>query len=257
MQQFNRKSNLKWEMISKVVMVKYAHTTIDEDLLLIEKTYASISDNKEELPIVNVIEKKFGLDDMNGKYVIDGAVVLGTVSSRGKNSRSGDACGYKVSRLLIDDEGKVALDSRNKYTVVESKIVTKEQGIHLTQFMGAKNAYIRIQERKDKEGTVIKNIVYLRPFPAKTQAFFLDGRVVKVYETNEYGERIKPIQLRLKKEECTSKMWTIIQNDYALKFRREKPKKNMVESRKENDRKMNTLRETLIQSNMAMVNPFK
>lgn len=241
-------------------MVKqdYANTTIEQDLKIIEQAYLDIYNNEsDDLPIVNIIEKKPGLDDVNGKYVIEGAVVFGKVSVRGKNSRSGEAYGYKVSRLLCDDLGNVIKDHMNKPTIVETKIVTKEQGIHLTQFMGSKNTYIRIQERKDDSGEFVKNTVYLRPFPAKTQAFFLDGRVVKIYETDEYGNRVKPIKLTVKKEDCTSKMWIIIQNDFNSKSKREKPKKNMLESKKENERKINNLKETLIRTNSAMVNPFK
>lgn len=240
-----------------MVMVKYAHTTIEEDLLSIERIFDKIRNNQADLPVVNIIDKKPGLDDMNGKYLISGAVVLGKVTTRGKNSRSGEACGYKVSRLLMNDEGEVLLDNNNQPTIVETMLVSKEQGIELTNFMGSRNSYIRIQEKKDSSGNPIKNIVYLRPYPSTTQAFFLDGRVEHVYETDEYGERIKPITLRVKREDCTSKLWLIINSDFSVKSRREKPKKNMVESRKENERRINSLKETLIQTNNAMVNPFK
>lgn len=239
---------------------KYAHTTIEQDLEIIELAYSSISEhNISELPIVNVIDSKPGLDDVNGKYYVEGAVVTGKVSSRGKNSRSGDANGYKIARFLCDDDGLVVKDSNNEPTIVEEKLVTKEQGVHLIQFMGSKNAYLRIQEITDKynKDLILKTTVYLRPFPAKTQAFFLDGRVVKVYETDEYGNRINPIKLKVNKSECTQKMWSIIYSDYNFKRKREKPKKNVVESRKENERKLNSIKKTLIQSNNALINPFK
>lgn len=241
-------------------MVKecYANTTIEQDLKTIEQAYLNIYNKvSDDLPIVNIIDKKPGLDDIDGKYIIEGAVVLGKISVRSKNSRSGDAYGYRVSRLLCDDLGNVIKDSLNKPTVVETKLVTKEQGIHLTQFMGSRNSYIRIHERKDSDGDVVKNTIHLRPFPARTQAFFLDGRVVKIYETDEYGDRVKPVKLTVSKEDCTHKMWAIIQNDYASKSKREKPKKSMLESRKENEKKMNNLKEMLIKTNSAVVNPFK
>lgn len=240
---------------------KYINTTIEEDLLLVEQTYSNvvkgnIEDKLAELPLVDVVTKKPGYDDINGKYINQGAVVFGKVSSRGKNSRSGEAFGYKIDRVLCDSEGNVVYDSNYKPTIIETKLVTKDQAIHLTQFMGSLNSYIRSQDFLDDTGNIIKKSIYLRPIPAKTQAFFLDGRVINVYKTDEYGNRQNPIALNVTKDECTIKMWSLIQNDFMYKSSREKPKQNILESRKENEKKIHDLKKSLINNNQALVNPF-
>lgn len=241
-----------------MVKIDFINSTIQEDINYIEQTYNRIiQNNQEELPIVDVIDKKPGLDDINGKYQVDGALVLGKVSVRGKDSRSGEAFGYKVSRFKCNGDGSVYRDINNMPIVEEQKIVTKEQGLHLVQFMGSTNAYIRSKQVLDKDNNFVKNTIFLRPYPAQTQAFFLDGRVVKAYKTDELGNRVVPIELSVKEEDCTYNMWMIISRDFDFKRTRERPKQNILESKKENEKVINNLKKSLINSNKAMVNPFR
>lgn len=231
-------------------------TTINEDLLYISNMYSK--NKQDDLPMVSKVLSKPGLDDIEGKYYIEGAVVFGKVSKRSKTSRSAQMSGYFVSRYSFDSDGNLLYNSDNKPIVVEQKLVTKEEGIHLVQFFGSRNAYLRLQGLKDiGTDTVLKNIVYLRPYPAKTEAFLLDGRVKTIYKVDEFGERTLPITLTVSEEDCSIKMWAIVNSDYQIKRKRQKETKNILDVQRENEKKLQNLKETLLKTNGALINPFK
>lgn len=240
---------------------KYIDTTISQDLLAINLAYSNIDlDNPSELPIVSVIPKKPGLDDINGKYVVDGGVALGKVSTRNnKQTKIGEIVGYKVSRLKVDPEGNVIYNG-DEPIVVETKLVTKTEGLHLVQFMGARNAYIRTREKKKraKDGTVLKTemIAHLQPSPPKTQAFLQDGRLVLIYKVDSYGNRLTPVELTVEEDECSINLWKVIYADFQGKRKRQKTRKNVTDIKREQEENLKNLRKSLILQNRSVINPF-
>lgn len=242
---------------------KYAQTSIADDLLEIDAAYTGITEEKlANLPLVLVIPNKPGLDDINGKYIIDGGITMGKVSTRKTtHSKVGEIVGYKALRLKCDDEGKVVYDSENNPIIVEEKLVTKQEGLQLVQVMGAKNSYIRNRERKKhaSDGTVIqvKTTAHLQPYPPKSQAFLQDGKLVLAYKVDDYGNRKVPVELNLAEQECTMNLWKIINSDYIGKRKRQKTRKSVSEIQKEQDEKLKQLRKSLVLQNRSFVNPFQ
>ena len=245
-----------------MVLSKYAHTSIKEDLLLIENTYSQInSDNLSELPIVDLIPTKPGLDDINGKYILDGGVTIGKVTTRKKTgSKVGEIAGYVVLRLACDDEGNVLYDDNQQPKVAERLLVSKPEGLMLVQFMGAKNSYIRtrVRNKYDDRGQLLqtKTTAHLQPYPPKSEAFLRDGKIVTVYHVDDYGERKIPIELNIKREECTLGLWNLIQADYVGKQKRQKVRKSATEVKHEQDEKLKQLRKSLVLQNRSVINPF-
>lgn len=230
-------------------MIAY-NTSIDEDLKEIEKIFLNVESEKDLPEMVQEIDNKLGLSLEKGKYVLNGAVTTGKVFKRSEHSRSGEAVGYSISRIDLDESGNPLMKDGD-LVLAETKYVTKDECLQLVQFKGATNAYIRLNGGKTQNTKV-----YLRPFPAKTQAFFLDGRVVHAYKLDEYGERLFPLELAIDESKCTVKLYTIIKNDFNLKKKKEKMTKNFEVIKRENNEKMERIKQVLFESNQALVNPF-
>lgn len=240
----------------------YAYTTIKQDLLEIDVAYADISEDKvSKLPVVSNIPQKPGLNDINGKYIISGGVTLGKITTRKTTkSKVGEIVGYRVDRLECDDDGNVIYNSKNEPTVVETKLVTKQEGLHLVQIMGAQNAYIRVVERKKhaQDGSVIqtKTTAHLQPYPPKSQAFLQDGRVVSAYKVDEYGDRVVPVDLSVTEDDCSLNLWKMIHADYIGKRKRQKTRKSATDVKREQEEKLRQLRKSLVLQKRSFVNPF-
>lgn len=245
-----------------MVAKEYAHTSILEDLLLIENTYSSINtDNISELPIVNLIPNKPGLDDINGKYILDGGITLGKVTTRKRTgSKVGEITGYVVLRLACDDEGNVIYDDKQQFKVAERMYVSKPEGLMLVQFMGAKNSYIRTRVRKKygDNGLLLqtKTTAHLQPYPPKSEAYLRDGKIVTVYKVDDYGERKIPVELNISREECTLGLWKMVLSDFIGKQKRQKIRKTATEVKQEQDEKLKQLRKSLVLQNRSVINPF-
>lgn len=197
---------------------------------------------QEDESIVNKHPGKPGLDDENGKYRILGGVTIQQVFRRkGAGTNIAPAVGYKVEEI---DTGRVML-------------VEKNQGIKLCAEFGMRNAYVvyRSKTKKAESGEVLKTTptVYLQPYPARTESFTQDDRLVTVFKMNAEGGMVKPLELMVKEEDCTPELWRIIQK--ALEKGNKRTKKSLRGSEDEHRKIIENLRNVLDKTDHVK-NPF-
>ncbi|WP_141552971.1 hypothetical protein [Bacillus thuringiensis] len=228
-----------------------------------------------EFEIVNKVKRKLGLDPMEGLYYIEGTVTLSQIFIRqGAGTNIAPACGYRIAEVQRNEKGNVIYDQDVPEEVTEdggiivplkpklgrSFLVTKEEGIHLSARYGVRNAYIvtRDREKKDKEtGEVIAvvNTTYLMPYPARTEAFTQDDRLVNVYKYNENGSYAKPLELNVIEDDCTRPLWRLIADDYERRKKNSKKTKGGKSQQQDHSRNVNMLKQTL-QKSAFISNPF-
>lgn len=242
-----------------MVLARFANTTIKEDLLHISNTFSKIKlEELDELPMVDVIINRLGLDDVNGKYVVLGGVVFNKITVKLNKAGSGTIEGYHIGRLECDSEGKVVLDSNFQPKVVESLCISKEEGLALTQFMGNRNAYIRSMSVGAKQGTeALKKITHLQPHPRKTQAFLKGDRVVYTYLLDEFGARVYPLTLALKEDSCSGTFWKLVYADYKKKQQQSKNKVSNSKIRKVQQERISQIKKDVLIKNTPIFNPFQ
>lgn len=194
--------------------VKYNANAL-EDL----KTDSIYEDRLDDFPVIEKYNKKPGLDDEEGQFKILGAVTTQNIYRRKKAGTSiAPAVGYMVKDMHTGQE----------------KAVSKSQGVILCYKYGMRNAYItyRTSPKKDAvTGEVIQAspVTYLQPFPARTEAFTKDDRIVPAFKLDSNGSLKRPYELNIREEQCTPELWEIIMKDY------EKGNKNAKRSRRGND----------------------
>lgn len=193
----------------------------------------------------NIVDKypgKPGLDDKNGLYRILGSVTTNQVFRR-KNAGTNiaPAVGYHVEEIATG----------------RRMLVEKSQGVQLCAQFGMVNAYVvyRTKTKKSKDGEVLKTIpsVYLQPYPARSEAFTQDDKLVTVFKMNAEGGQIKPLELVVEEEQCTPELWRIIMKEYEKGNR--KPKRSRRGSEDEH-RKMIANLKTALRKSDHIKNPF-
>ncbi|MBT3123236.1 MULTISPECIES: hypothetical protein [Bacillus] len=200
----------------------------------------------EDFDIVNKVEGKPGLDLEEGRYKVVGAVTVSPLFTRkSAGTTIAPAKGYKI---LDIETGKTLL-------------VSKEEGVRLSAEGGTRNAYIvtRKREKKDKEtGEVIKTeeAIYLQPYPARSEAFTQDDRLVTAFKLDENGRHKKPLELTITEEECSENLWRIIKEEYDKKLRGSRTKKSKRGSQQDHTQMMSDLKKALMKSSAVAVNPF-
>lgn len=223
----------------------------------------------EDFKIVSKVDRKSGLDVEEGRYRILGGVTLGQIFTRpakqgGKEvagSNFAKLSGFKVAEYKVDDEtGLLARDEEGNPIIVDTKIITKKEGIYLASRYGMQNAYIDSRQRgkKDKESDeelYSKLAIYLTPFP-RTEAFFTDERAITAYQLNSQGKVEKPVVLLLKEEECSTKFWRLLQQDYTKK-KQQREKNLRMEAKSNYNKGMEGLDKAIINEVLGMENPFE
>lgn len=236
--------------------------------------------NKEDdlgFEIVEKVDKKPGLDDVDGMYYVEGTVTLSQIFIR-KNAGTNIApsCGYKIAEIARDDNGNFMYDEIEemgedddgnpvpkikKIPILGRRfLMTKEEAVNLVARYGVRNAYIvtRSREKKDKEtGEVLveDTITYLMPHPARLEAFTQDDRLVNVYKYDENGRYAKPLELAITKEECTHPLWRLIEDDYQKRLKNNNRKKGGKSRQQDHSRSVSMLKQTL-QKSAFISNPF-
>lgn len=210
--------------------------------------------------IVDKVEGKPGFDPEEGLYYVAGSVTLSQIFTRAAGTTIAPAIGYKLTEYKRNKDGSIMLDENQQPVLGNSIYLSKEEGVELVARYGVRNAYIvtRQRSKKDKQtGEVLikETITYLQPFPARTEAFTQDDRLVNVYKYDESGRYAKPFELMLKEEECTAALWRIIQEDFAKKVKNSKRKSGGRNKQTDHIKNMNVLKQTLSKGSFV-VNPF-
>lgn len=194
--------------------------------------------------IVDLHLKKPGLDIENGKYKILGAVTDKNIYKRPKKTDKPIET-TKVKGNIVPSIGYKVLEVATGKT----KLITKKQGIELCRLYGMTNAYITCKnfEKKDENGQVIKSnpLVYLQPYPAQTEAFTQDNRIVSIFELDANCKYVVPIKLQVTEEEATPEMWEIIQISYQHRLAQSKKSNKGNTVRYEHQTLMENLRAEL------------
>src|SRR5690625_3808926 len=195
-------------------------------------------DAEDEFSIVNKYPGKPGMDIENGRYRVAGTVSASSILTRkGPKTNITLSTGYCIEEI---DTGKKLL-------------VTKEEGVQIASQYGLRNGYIvyRRREMKDKQGNAIKEdkSIYLQPFPAKKESFTQDDRLINVFHMDGDGRIKHPVELAIKKEDCTPSFWIHVTQLYEKKQRsnlnkkrergvEEKQRQRMIELEAEIGRKV-------------------
>lgn len=164
---------------------------------------------------------KEGLDIENGLYKVTGLVNVHKVFKRPVNKRN------QKTNLVPKPIGYRLL---NLKTGVET-LVEKEEGVGIISNYGAVNAYIvrkndSVVDKKTNEVIQYSESYFLKPFPPVAEAFSKDERIVNVYKYDDIGNiQINPIVLEVTEEQCTERLWNIIQADYKQKEQKAKTKR--------------------------------
>lgn|SRR5699024_9797652 len=161
----------------------------------------------------SIEQDKKGLDVENGTYKVTGLVIAKKVFKRSPNKKgvrtniAPHPIGYRIENVKTG----------------ESALVEKSEGVKLVGLYGAVNAYVMKKDKSeyDREtGELLKvNLnTYLQPFPAISEAFTKDERLINVFEYDENGDiKTDPLTLTVTEEECTENLWNIIQREYKNK----------------------------------------
>lgn len=161
----------------------------------------------------SIEQDKKGLDVENGTYKVTGLVIAKKVFKRSPNKKgvrtniAPHPIGYRIENVKTG----------------ESALVEKSEGVKLVGLYGAVNAYVMKKDKSeyDREtGELLKvNLnTYLQPFPAISEAFTKDERLINVFEYDENGDiKTDPLTLTITEEECTENLWNIIQREYKNK----------------------------------------
>lgn len=175
---------------------------------------SSLEHTQGESSVINRYPGKPGLDVENGKYRVAGTVSASSIFTRkGPQTNIAYSTGYCIEEIAT---GK-------------KKLVTKEEGVHIAAQEGLRNGYIiyKSKDKKDEQNRVIKKdtTIYLQPYPAKTESFTQDDRLISVFKLDEEGRVQQPVELLIKKEDCTPSFWIHVNQLYETKKKRSLAKK--------------------------------
>lgn len=185
-------------------------------------------------------------DSEEGKYSIDGGVIVDNVLFRTGTKRNVvSTIGLKVTRYE---------EVEGEYIPVESLNVTKEEVMALAIEYGLRNAYIRTTVKKDKKTGEKRLVHYPYPYPTHTESFTQDDRLVFVYEVDEDGKKVRPLNVVLTEEECSMSLWAIIKADYDRKEGVNKRKRGRKQE--EELKKVKRIRNDLRVGRYNITNPY-
>lgn len=211
---------------------------IKDDLLQIQ-----LRTEEKQITIKDIIAGKPGLDFEQGVYRVDGGVIIDKVQYRAGTGRNIVATvGLKLTRYERDGEN---------LTAVDTLCVTKDEALDLILEYGAINAYVKItSQRKTRETKYV-----VQPFPARSEAFTQDERLVFVYQIDDEGSKVRPFQLLLTEDECSQMMWHTIQADYNARVDRDSKRFRGVT--RENQAQVQKLKEDIRARRAKVINPFQ
>lgn len=187
--------------------------------------------------IVDLYLKKPGLDLAEGKYKI-----IGILTAKHIYKRHGKDETKQIKGNIAPSIGYKVLDIATGKT----RLITKKQGIELCRLYGMTNAYIigKNFEKKNNAGNILqrKPIVYLQPYPANTESFTQDDRIIPIFELDSDGKFKNPITLQVTEEESSKEMWEIIQFELNKREAQVEKANKWVNPRQEHSKLMENLR---------------
>lgn len=201
----------------------------------------------DDSPLSSSVNPKIPFyDGEEGKYRIDGGVVVDNVQFRAGTKRNiVRTIGLKVTRFEEVD---------GEYIPVETLNVTKEEALALALQYGLRNAYVRTAVKKDKETGEDYLVHYPYPYPTTEESFTRDDRLVFVYEVNEDGKKVKPLNIVMREVECSVSLWAIIESDYERREGVSKVKRGRKEL--EDKRIVQEIRTNLKLGRYNITNPY-
>lgn len=198
---------------------------------------------QQEITVRDIIAGKPGLDFEKGLYRVDGGVIIDKVQYRAGTGRNIVATvGLKITRLEYTEDGVRELGSL---------CVTKDEALDLILEFGAINAYVKVtNQRKTGETKYV-----VQPFPARSEAFTQDERLVFVYKIDDEGSKVRPFELLLTEDECSLMMWHMLQADYNARVDRDSKRFRGVT--RENQAQVQKLKEDIRARRAKVINPFQ
>lgn len=169
-----------------------------------------------EVNIMDIVNGRPGLNQESGLYRVDGGLVIDKVQSRsGTGTNIVKTVGLKVTKIEHIDGG---------YRELESLYVTKEEALDLAIEYGAINAYVKTTYSKAKRGKQAERTHHLQPYPSRAESFTSDESLVFVYEVDATGSKVRPVNLLIKEDDCSSMMWDFIRLDFENRKARDAKK---------------------------------
>lgn len=202
-----------------------------------------LRNEEQEITVKDIIAGKPGLDIEQGLYRVDGGLIIDKVQYRAGTGRNIVATvGLKVTRLERTSEGVQEVDTL---------CVTKEEALDLVLEFGSVNSYVKITtQRKTGETKYV-----VQPFPARTEAFTQDERLVFAYKIDDEGSKVRPFELLINEDGCSPMMWQFLQADYNARVDRDSKRFRGVT--RENQAQVQKLKEDIRARRAKVINPFR
>lgn len=169
-------------------------------------------------------ERKDLFARQDGRFTVMGTVFLGSIQER-SNRKSGVKNGKPVkggkTSNVVKSVGYLILDNKTG----KKLFMDKMEAIYLVKEHGVTNATIRPRKQKTRDdvGTVVSEGVNLNLHPIKTERPFTDAdRLFPIFKLDRNGRIIRPVELVLKEEDCTDRLWEFIMSEY----KKRKPRSN-------------------------------
>lgn len=186
------------------------------------------------------------LDMEEGVYRVVGGISVTKLQYRKTNqSNITPIIGYKVQKGYVNESGD--------WVPVETLCITKEEGLELALAYNYRNAYVSTSVKKKRGANEVGH--YLKPYPAKEESFTRDEAIVQAYEVDEFGSKVRPYQLTLREDECSSDFWALLEEDFNRKTRGHRENVGRKQAIKE--RKVEQIKQDLKLGRHNIVNPYR
>lgn len=169
------------------------------------------------------------LSKYEGRYfeLCHGLTTEGTYSrSDYKSSNQAKAVGYLIKELKVENGFPVKEDG--EFVEIDRLYLTSMQIRQVLTEGNCVNGYLQKQIRNGKE------VSRIMPKGSK-KGLSKDTNVRYAFKTDEDGDIIKPFELDIQEEECSSKLWDILLERQQKQFRQRSSRKFITRNETEQD----------------------
>lgn len=208
----------------------------------LQQLISQIQETKD-VTVLDIIKGKPGLDLEKGKYRVDGGLIIDKVQYRATTGRNiVKTVGLVLTRINHLEDGSIE--------DLDTLYVTKEEALDLISQHGSVNSYIKTTVNKKREASH-----YLQPYPAISESFTQDDRLVHVYEVDEEGSKVRPHKLMIDEQSCSFMMWELLHHDF--KVRKQRDAKVFRGESAENVERIKQIKLDIRTRRLSPVNPFR
>lgn len=171
------------------------------------------------------METKYLGYDTNGEYsVIAGLTNQRLFKGKHTNTAFAPSSGYYLARHDIESG-----------EIVSYIYTTNSEAVSFALFNGVRNAYIVSRKKKNSDGDELGNpyLVAFKEQNKKAPSFFGEN-VHFAFELDSDGKVKEPKKTKLKQEDCTEALWTILNNIIETDDKNREAKK--IKQKREQDR---------------------